>query len=538
MRKLIHAVLALAGLVLVTAPASADDPPLVPKETPPPPPPAPAPPPPKASPSLADAIGALIAQSPEVVPEGNAVAAPVFAEEMTPPQDPQNPNALRFAAHGYFRAPLRLGFHPCASATPSTGTDTGTDTTAPTEPGQCIHTPWLVDDDPQLSGFVYTRNAEADFTELYLMAGNQHVTGTVGLAGSLYSDYGGANIATQLGIAQGFVTYRYKLGLAEKVKLRMRVKGGAFQDRFGWQEKYDTYLFGRTHQAGENIRADLDLGKLTLSVQDGFGARLGTTDQGLSLLHTLRVGAAFDKTAELAFYYLRTWTTDKRQLQPITDAGMKVIGVEARADAWAFGRAQVGVSTVSVDQGRYLSPSIELMHAWGGRGLEQHYLGTESSNNGTGSLLNVGFQYDFSLAVFLKKLLDAKPLGQGDIDLSVFGMFTKVSSEQKDNVDPVKNKDGVKKFKWGGELSVWPLSFLSASVRYDRVVPDESDDPSAFRIISPRITAHARWFGDAKIFLQWSHYMYGRRVQLRQGQVPLETEPDPDMVKIQAEMTF
>jgi hypothetical protein len=534
MRKLIRSAAALVGLLLA-APAAAQDAPapppapspaLAPTAAPPAPPPAVPPPPAATTPSALQVVQAFAAQSPPELPSGNVVKGPVFPEEMAPPSDPESPNSMRFALHGYFRAPLRIGWRTRTDAKPGEATTS-------------FRTPWLVDDDFFQSGFKYTRNPESDFTELYLMAGNAHLTGTVGLAGSLYSDPARPIIDKQLGISQGFLTYRYDLALPSDLKLRLKVKGGAFSDRFGWQEKYDTYIFGRTHQMGEQVRADLDVGKFTFSVLEGFGAHLEAieSNQGLSLLDYFRVGASYDRTAELAFYYLRTWTQDKRQLKEIADASMRVMGVEARVDSGPFGRLVVGLSGLSADQATSLAPSIEVMHSAGGRGVTENYLGTDKSNNGTGSLLNLGFQYDFSLAALLKKFTADKPLGEADVTYSLFGMYTRVGSDQKD-ADPTVNRDGDQMFKWGMELNAWPLSWLGASVRYDRVIPDIHDNPSAFRIISPRVSLRTHWIADALLFVQWSHYLYGDRVALRQGQIPLEVLPDKDMLKIQAQLAF
>lgn len=476
--------------------------------------------------SALQTLAALAAESPPPLPEGNAVQGPIFPEEMAPPGDPANPHAIRFALHGYFRAPLRIGWRKRTSPKPG-------------EASTNIRTPWLIDDDPQRSGFVYTRNPEGDFTELYLMAGNSYLTGVVGLSGSLYSDPAQPLIDKQTGISQGFLMFRHKLDFAPDVKLRIKIKGGAFQDRFGYLEKYDTYLFGRTHQMGEQVRADLDVGKLTFSVMEGFGAHLEAiqANQGLSLLNYFRLSASYDRTAEISLYYLRTWTQDQRQLSQIADGSMRVLGIEGRVDTGAFGRLQVGLSGLSADQAVWLSPSIEVMHAFGGSGVTQNYLGTDSSKNGTGSLFNVGWQYDFSGAAFLKKVAGVTAFGKADATLSLFGAYTRVGSEQR-SADPLTNKDGNQMLKWGGELAVWPLSWIGASFRYDRVVPDVHDDPLAFRIFSPRISLRTHFFADALIFLQYSHYDYGARVQLRQGQVPLETQPDSDLFKIQAQLAF
>lgn len=469
-------------------------------------------------------VGALI-QTFDPMPPGNDVAGFLFGEDRPPPGDPRNPKAMRIAMHGYFRAPLRIGWRERTAPKPDEATND-------------IRTPWLVDDDYFRSGFLYTRNAESDWTELYVMAGNHYVTATIALEGTLFSDWARPIIDKQLGITKGWLTFRHAFDLPGNAKLRLQIKGGAFSDRYGWQEKYDTYLFGRTHQMGERIRADLDVGKFSFSVAHGFGARLEAieSNQGLALLSHLRLGVSYNKALEASFYHLTSFTQDKRQLKEITDANVDVVGFEMRGDGGALGRAAVDISSVSAKKGSFIAPAIEVMHSAGGRGLEENYFGTEKSDKGTGSLLNLGFQYDVSASKLLKKFAGMN-MGQADANLSLFGMYTKVTSDQKDD-DPQVNRDGRQLFKWGAELAAWPFSFLGASLRYDRVIFDIVDDPSAFRVISPRITVRTHWLGDALLFLQWSHYVYGERVFLRPGQVPLETMPDQDLIKIQAQMSF
>ncbi|HRI68954.1 MAG TPA: hypothetical protein PK156_32210, partial [Polyangium sp.] len=479
---------------------------------------------PAAASSSGLAIGALIQQL-DATPVGNAVTAPVFGEDRAPPGDPQNPKAVRLAMHGYFRAPLRIGWRERTAPKPD-------------EAKNDIRTPWLVDDDYFRSGFLYNRNAESDWTEVYIMAGNQYVTATVAVEATLFSDWARPIIDKQLGLTKGWVTFHHAFDLPGNAKLRLQIKGGAFSDRYGWQEKYDTYIFGRTHQMGERIRADVDYGKLTFSVAHGFGARLEAieSNQGLALLSHLRLGVSYNRAIEASFYSLNSFTQDKRQLKEITDASVDVTGFEVRGDAGALGRAVVGISKVTAEKGSFIAPAIEVMHSAGGRGLEENYFGTEKSNKGTGSLLNLGFQYDINANPLLKKYAGTN-MGQADVQLTLFGMYAKVTSDQKD-ADPQVNRDGRQLFKWGAEVAAWPLSFLGASLRYDRVIYDIVDDPSAFRVISPRVTLRTHWLGDALLFLQWSHYVYGERVLLRPGQVPLETKPDVDFVKIQAQMSF
>jgi hypothetical protein len=413
------------------------------------------------------------------------------------------------------------------------------DTTAPDESKYDLRTPWLVDDDYYHSGFAYTPVNESDYTELFFQAGNRNLTGTVALMGSLYSDPARPLIDKQSGISQGYLTYRYPTSVGG-VPLRIRVKGGAFWDRFGYLEKYDTYIFGRTHQMGEQVKIDADVGKLTLSALHGVGAHLEAIDanQGLSLLNYLRLGAAWDKTVEVGFYYLRTWTQDKRQLKELTDASLRNYGIDARVDTHGFGRIYLAGSILDADQATYLSPSIEVLHSFGGRGITENYLGTDKSDNGTGTIKSFGFQYDLSARKLLQALAPERPVpAHGDIQLSAFGLYSYVLSKQYDS-DPAINKNERKYFKWGTELTVWALAWLGASVRYDRVVMDVDDDANAFRIISPRVSIRTDWLEGGQIFLQWSRYSYGDRVRLRPGQVALETIPDDNVVKIQAQFAF
>jgi hypothetical protein len=539
MRKL--PLFALAVTLTAAAPAAAQEPP-----SPPPPPPAatapapapapaptdtaaPAPPPaappaPAQKPSLLDSLAAMGKAEPPPPPVGYAVPGTRFAEDMPPPGDPDHPLALKLGLHGYLRAPLRIAWRSRTMA--GTGTN--------------FRSPWLVDDDYFNSGFLYTRVPETDYTELFLMAGNTYFTGVVSLQGSLYSDSAQPILADQLGIAQGYVVFRYGWDLPSDVKLRINVKGGSFWDRFGYMEHYDTYLFGRTHQIGEQVRVDVDYNHWTFSVLEGFGAHLEDiqNNEGLTLLNYFRLSASWDRTAELAFYYLRAWTQDERQLSMIADGSMKVFGAETRVSAGAGGKLMLGVSSVQAAQANWLAPAIEVMHSDGGRGLTENYLGTQSSNNGTGALFNVGGQYDLSAKAIFKKILpDSSPFGEGDLTLSLFGVFTHVASDQV-STDPFTDKDAKKMYKWGGDVAYFPLPWLGAGFRWDRVVPDIHDESSGFRILSPRIVLRAHWMADAEIFTQYSHYIYGARVALRPGQVPLETVPDADVVKIQAQLFF
>jgi hypothetical protein len=458
---------------------------------------------------------------------GHWVARHVFPEERYPAGDPDDPWAVDFAMHGYFRAPLRLAIK--ARENPAEG-DADSD----------VRSPWLVDDDYFRSGFSYTPVNEQDFAEIYFMAGNEHVTGNVALMASLFSDSARVMLDQQLGIAQAWVGLHEDIDL-DPVTLRLRAKGGGFWDRFGWLPKYDTYIFGRTHQIGGQVDAEVDFWRMTFGFTQGFGAHLEAIEanQGFSPLIYSRFHAAYDRIAEIGLYYLSTWSHDQRQLSEMRDGSMEIFGADARVDSGWAGKAYFAVSALSAERASFLSPSIEVMHSNGGRGITENFLGTASSNDGTGDMWNIGFEYDYSVQDTLKMLASRPrfPLG-GDVVLSAFLLYAFVNSDQVSD-DPMVNRDNRGYFKHGYELAWWVVPWAGLSARYDRVVPDMEDEPSSFRIISPRVSLRGRLFGaEALIFYQLSHYDYSERVGLRAGQVPNETLPDDDVHKIQAEMTF
>ena len=438
------------------------------------------------------------------------------------------PSDLRFSLHGYFRAPLRLSIDRRTS-------------TMPGESAFNIRTPWLVDDDYFRSGFAYTRLQEQDWTELYLSVGNRYLTGTVALMGSLYSDWAQPLIDHQWGIAQGFLNFHWGES-GPRARFAVDAKAGAFWDRLGWMPRYDTYLFGRTHQMGGQVRIEAGVRDWSFWLMQGMGAHLEALDQneGLTILNYLHAGAKWRQNVEAGFYFLDTLSHDKRQLKEINDADMRVYGLDARLTSLKLGsQLYLGGSKIEATQATYLAPAIEIMHAYGGRGLTENYLGTQKSNNGTGTLWNAGWDYTFSTRNLLQAWAPASArfLGRSDVTLGFFGVITYVRSDQTDP-DPQINRDKREMFKWGVEGGWTATSWLALALRYDRVILDVKDDANSFRVISPRISLRAHWLVDGEIFLQWSFYSYGARVQLRPGQVALETVPDSNAFKIQAQLVF
>jgi hypothetical protein len=427
-------------------------------------------------------------------PQTATIEAPSTTESTSVEQQAPGPATVslgdvHFELHGYARMPLAT---------------------------QGTREPWLVDNDYYLSGFAYTRLYEPDWSELYFSAKRGNYKAEFGMFASLYSDYAQANVTNQLGIAQASVTATHFLDVDE-----LSVQVGVFWDRFGHIEPYDTYIFGRTHQGGLKVKYALPGNG---RVQAGIGIHEADLQQNLGLTPIAHIAAAYPVGPfEFGTYLLNTWTRDKRQLSPIQDGTMYVAGADARYQMPdQRGTAYLAFSYLDMNKVLYLAPALEVMHSTGGRGLTENFLGLDSSQDGTGRMYNLA--------------TDVKVNVIDRVKVRAFGMASWVRSEQVDLMDPLHNKDRRLYFKWGLMPTYQILPKLVAGLRFDRVIMDVYDSQDSFRVLSPMLTFPLDNWGELAVM--YSHYWYGDRITLRPGQVPLETMPDHDAFKLQAQVVW
>src|SRR5262249_16226798 len=124
--------------------------------------------------------------------------------------------------------------------------------------------------------WAYTSNLQGPWTQLNLTVGTARVAATVIIAAYDLTDASWQNLVSQLGIDQAFLT----VNLPDVVKrTRIIVQVGAFSIGYGGSGKYDagrynTYVMGRTHVAGETAAAQITLARgFALHLEEGFGAK-------------------------------------------------------------------------------------------------------------------------------------------------------------------------------------------------------------------------------------------------------------------------
>jgi hypothetical protein len=110
-------------------------------------------------------------------------------------------------------------------------------------------------------------------------------------------------------------------------------------------------------------------------------------------------------------------------------------------------------------------------------------------------------------------------------------------------------------FKYGADVVVQPLEWMSVMLRWDEVNYNLGDHPGyVFSAITPRVTFSTQFLSGESIYIQYSRYHYGDLMTLAgtwpwgtpliagsdilQGGTYAGHKPDMDVVRIQASASF
>lgn len=457
----------------------------------------------------------------------------------------------RFDYHGILIMPLRVGFNK------------RTGEVSDDQSENVIHAPPVVPDYQE--SFNYTTVVPQPYAQLSFSYGNSVVTGTATIVART------ASTATsffqpplQSGITDAFVSFNVP-DLAKNMHLTANV--GAFSNAYGAMGEYDlgrygTPLLGRTNGVGENVVARFALGDISLSIEQGFQTQFDKAPVGLapegwnafgdpvagtSLVHHEHIGIGYKRQATLGLHFMQAWSQDDRASQAIApDGTITSLGADFRFSASHLGHLYVGALYTKAEHAASVGRIVEINNAVGGRGLIQNYIGPgdDGDERGTGTILTVGGQYDLSLAHLLlhPRTFDGK---SHDLVLSLFGMFTRTSSDDKTRAikaDGSKGEwlyDGVNMMKFGAEAGYTLTSWFAFGGRVDHVRPQSEFAERSFSIVSPRLIFRSDWQSRDQVVLQYSKFLYGDKPLVKSG-YPLvddpDLNPDADMLSISANM--
>jgi hypothetical protein len=446
--------------------------------------------------------------APGTLQTGNLVIGPNQPTAATNTSD-----TWQFQFRGYLRAPVRFGFGPGTTSKYVDEVDHGTKVHSPPQIPDGNYTDWR-----------YTNNLSGPWSELHFSYGNDRASAHIIMGAYNFSDAGYRDLQAQLGINQAFVTLDFPRAFGRFGGLLWNV--GGFANAYGAAGRYDagrydTYLIGRTHIAGETLTAYLDvLPDLRLTIEHGIGVKLqappfsssdpvppylpypGPVQQGTTLVHHAHLGATYKDKATLSAHYLTTWTDDAQNAGEV-DGRITVLGMDLKLTGGIFGDGYIGYSHVESRNILRLQQSLELLHSFSGWSLRDNYF--PGSNTGTGSIDSVLFQYTYSLATLLRH---PEPFwGQGpDIVLGLFGTISWVST------DEVLAEFAKTKAKFGADVTYTMLEWLGASLRADLVNPDMDNNTKSFSVISPRLIFRTQFVTHEQVVLSYTRYFYGDNV--------------------------
>jgi hypothetical protein len=216
-----------------------------------------------------------------------------------------------------------------------------------------------------------------------------------------------------------------------------------------------------------------------------------------------------------------------------------VLGADARVDLGLLGYLYAGYSHQLLKNSLTVGGAIESIHSFGAAefqgGVVDNYLESpyclsninESCSNGTGQVGTIVAQYELGLANF--------GIFPGNMDLKA-KLYTMINFVSVDDVeverldttwgaflaDPAANingvtmddlrQDGTTKMKFGTDLEFFPIDWMSAGVRFDRLDPHSKMENEGFSILSPRVSFRSKMVTHEEIMIQYSRYMYDQRM--------------------------
>lgn len=477
----------------------------------------------------ASAPSLSLSLDPRLPENGGFVIAPAPGD--LPLHAPPENRAWNVWASGYVRAPLRWSWGSATTPDPTGGS-----------PGTQMRTPPLVPD-ATATDWRYTGSLVPPWTEIDFHVGSARVDASVQIASENITDAGYRRLADNLGINQAYLTIRLLDSAGGGA--RLAIAAGGFTNRYGAAGrfdagKYDTYLFGRTHVAGETLTFAADLGDWTLLAQQGFGAKLepvpfyktpstdpdapptdparpwdpqsGPSAQESTLINHGHLGLRYGDRLLLGVHAIEVFANDNQLTQAVADPRyvrpasvapprLLILGGEAKWLSTRAGDGYLGYAHLDARNADYLGGAIDVLHSAEGWQLHDNFFGTPGAiERATGKIDTVLFQDVLSVRRLLRG--SSSTADAPDLTVAAFAMWSRVSGA----VNPAFDHG---KLKAGGEVTYLPLPWLGLGGRFDLVAPNLDDPTQSFSVASPRLVLRTSFVAHEQILLQYSRYFYG-----------------------------
>jgi hypothetical protein len=419
-------------------------------------------------------------------------------------------------------------------------------------------------------------NASAGLT---ITVANPVVSGTI-IMGTSHLQDASFPVVDDVGFDQGYLTFKFPDAFGNRGGIA--VMAGIFSERFGtsgpYQKSsgyYSTYLFGRTHQAGTSITFNVDVtDKLELILETGAGAKtevvpffansatfqqanLPSTDEGplesdlfpgqqsqpygSTFVHHHHGALQLEDYLRVAGHYLSSWSPDDNTNfvgGSVAPARLTVVGGEVHYDRELY-NAYLGYAHLDGNNLYPLADALQTIHSGSGRSLKLNYFGQKdrftglTPSNFSGTVDTLMWQLMLRVAPLI-----GDPFGSRDFNVALYGMYNHAVSPKEDPNDPTSIDIDDEKLKFGADLDLSLLKFLSIGGRVDRVIPRLADTSDAYTAISPRFSLYTKWKSKEQVIVQYTHFFLGPKTVPGSPYTDEYFHPDPDMLVVMGRMSF
>ena len=254
--------------------------------------------------------------------------------------------------------------------------------------------------------------------------------------------------------------------------------------------------------------------------------------QGSNYVHHAHAALVINDTLRIAGHYMTSWTPNDFADQindPDVPGRLTITGGELHIDGPTIGSGYIGYSHVKADDIMPLADGIQVLHGANGYGFKQNYFGpldlkSLKPRNDSGTVDSVLGQYILHFAPLVGGITKGP-----DATLAVYGMLNHVKA-------PTFTTD---KIKFGTELQISPIRYISVGGRFDRVLPDGSNNTTvAYAAVSPRVIVHTNYLSREYVVIDYTHYYHGSKAR---PTAPYDTQlapPDIDLFTITALVSF
>ncbi len=212
---------------------------------------------------------------------------------------------------------------------------------------------------------------------------------------------------------------------------------------------------------------------------------------GSTFVHHHHGALQLEDYLRVSGHYMSSWSPDDNTNfvgGEVAPARLTVVGGDVHYDRELY-NAYLGYAHLDANNVYPLADALQTIHSGTGRSLKLNYFGQKdrytglTPSNFSGTVDTLMWQLMLRVAPLI-----GDPFGSRDFNVAFYGMYNHAVSPKEDPNDPTSIDIDDEKLKFGADLDLSLLKFMSIGARFDRVIPRLADTSDAYTAISPRFS--------------------------------------------------